>query len=62
MKAYNDVLEDVCGQYPICRYDDDAVFDYRFTLAELSRWDWFHPNTSGQAKVAELAYQAAFGD
>ena len=40
-----------------CRYDGGALFEYRFTKAELSRWDWFHPSKQGQRKLAELAYR-----
>jgi lysophospholipase L1-like esterase len=56
--AYNAVLKDVCGQYTKCRYDGGAVFDYGFTMDELSPWDWFHPSTQGQAGLARIAYRA----
>ncbi|WP_431967115.1 SGNH/GDSL hydrolase family protein [Actinacidiphila sp. bgisy160] len=59
--AYNDVLRQECARHKRCRYDDGAVFDYRFTQKELSRWDWFHPSEAGQAKLAGLVYAAAFG-
>jgi lysophospholipase L1-like esterase len=52
--AYNAVLGQVCGQYARCRYDDGAVFDYRFGSDELSTWDWFHPNANGQAELARI--------
>lgn len=55
--AYNAVLDDVCAAHRRCRYDEGAVFDYRFTAAELSRWDWFHPSREGQRELAELAYR-----
>ncbi|RCG24282.1 SGNH/GDSL hydrolase family protein [Streptomyces diacarni] len=55
--AYNTVLEQECAKDLRCRYDDGAVFDYRFTPAELSDWDWFHPSKEGQRRLAELAYQ-----
>jgi lysophospholipase L1-like esterase len=56
--AYNAVLKDVCGRYTKCRYDGGAVFDYSFTTAELSPWDWFHPSTQGQAGLAGIVYRA----
>ncbi|MEU1619590.1 SGNH/GDSL hydrolase family protein [Streptomyces sp. NPDC005722] len=59
--AYNDVLRQECARLERCRYDDGAVFDYRFTQKELSPWDWFHPSAEGQAKLAGLVYAAAFG-
>ncbi|MFJ5550548.1 SGNH/GDSL hydrolase family protein [Streptomyces sp. NPDC093225] len=55
--AYNDVLRDVCGKDPLCRYDGGAVFRYPFTAEQLSRWDWFHPGKDGQARLAELAHR-----
>lgn len=55
--AYNEVLRDVCAKDRLCRYDGGAVFDYRFTSAQLSPWDWFHPSTNGQGRLAEIAYR-----
>lgn len=57
VKAYNDVLREVCEKDRYCRYDGDAVFDYRFGQAQLSQWDWFHPSVNGQARLAEIAYR-----
>ncbi|WP_069811584.1 SGNH/GDSL hydrolase family protein [Streptomyces sp. TP-A0874] len=55
--AYNEVLESVCAEDRLCRYDDGAVHAYRFTGRQLSTWDWFHPNKDGQHRLAEIAYQ-----
>ncbi|MFJ8884155.1 SGNH/GDSL hydrolase family protein [Streptomyces sp. NPDC102402] len=55
--AYNEVLREVCARDERCRYDGGAVFDYRFTGAQLSEWDWFHPGRDGQARLAEIAYR-----
>ncbi|MFJ6940840.1 SGNH/GDSL hydrolase family protein [Streptomyces sp. NPDC101132] len=55
--AYNDALREVCGKDPLCRYDGGAVFQYPFTVGQLSRWDWFHPGKDGQARLAELAHR-----
>ncbi|MFD9539439.1 SGNH/GDSL hydrolase family protein [Streptomyces sp. NPDC060022] len=55
--AYNEVLRDICAKDLRCRYDGGAVFDYRFTGAQLSQWDWFHPGRDGQARLAEIAYR-----
>ncbi len=55
--AYNEVLRDVCAKDRYCRYDGGAVFDFRFTGAQLSPWDWFHPSRDGQARLAEIAYR-----
>ncbi|GHF72283.1 SGNH/GDSL hydrolase family protein [Streptomyces thermodiastaticus] len=55
--AYNAVLKEVCAEDARCRFDDNAVYDYRFGTAQLSRWDWFHPSRDGQARLAEIAYR-----
>ncbi|WP_433889168.1 SGNH/GDSL hydrolase family protein [Streptomyces sp. CA-111067] len=52
--AYNSAMGQVCGQYTLCRYDGGAVFDYRFDSDDLSTWDWFHPNESGEAALARI--------
>jgi lysophospholipase L1-like esterase len=55
--AYNTALEEICGKDPRCRYDGGEVFGYRFTGAQLSPWDWFHPGKDGQERLAEMAYR-----
>ncbi|MFF4540719.1 SGNH/GDSL hydrolase family protein [Streptomyces aureus] len=57
VKAYNEVLRDVCAKDRRCRFDGNAVFDYRFGTDQLSHWDWFHPSRDGQARLAEIAYR-----
>jgi hypothetical protein len=57
VEAYNKVLEQVCATDERCRFDGGAVYDYRFGTDQLSHWDWFHPSTDGQARLAEMAYR-----
>ena len=57
VEAYNKVLQEVCGKDRRCRFDDGAVYDFRFGTEQLSRWDWFHPSVDGQARLAEIAYR-----
>ncbi|NGO09836.1 SGNH/GDSL hydrolase family protein [Streptomyces sp. HC44] len=57
VEEYNEALEEVCEKDKRCRFDGGAVFDYRFGTAQLSHWDWFHPSTNGQARLAEMAYR-----
>ena len=54
---YNTVLEEVCAKDERCRFDGGAVYDFRFGTDQLSHWDWFHPSTDGQARLAEIAYR-----
>jgi len=57
---FNAALADVCSAYSFCRYDGGAVFGYPFTLSQLSGWDYFHPNTAGQAALAEVTWDAGY--
>ena len=60
VKDYNVQLAEVCASYRFCRYDGGAVFGYPFSLGQLSGWDYFHPNTSGQAVIADLTWEAGY--
>ncbi|MFE2262971.1 SGNH/GDSL hydrolase family protein [Streptomyces griseosporeus] len=57
VEAYNQVLREVCAKDRYCRFDGGAVYAYRFGTDQLSHWDWFHPSTDGQARLAEIAYR-----
>lgn len=57
---YNVTLATVCAQYPTCRFDQNAVFDYPFALSQVSTWDYFHPNASGQAALASVTWAQSF--
>jgi lysophospholipase L1-like esterase len=56
VQELNQVLAEVCGQYVICRFDDLAVFNYRFTSGQVTRLDYFHPSLSGQAALASITW------
>ncbi|MET9803103.1 SGNH/GDSL hydrolase family protein [Streptomyces sp. NPDC006368] len=60
--AYNEVLRDVCARDARCRDDGGAVFAYRFTGEQLSPWDWFHPSSDGQERLAEIAFRQVTAD
>ena len=53
---YNAVLAEECAAVVGCAFDDNAVFSYPFALNQLSTWDYFHPNTSGQAVLASVTW------
>jgi lysophospholipase L1-like esterase len=58
---FNVQLADACAGYGgNCRFDGNAVFNYPFALSQISGWDYFHPNTSGQAVLAGVSYAAGF--
>jgi lysophospholipase L1-like esterase len=58
---FNAVLAKVCGEYTQCLFDGNAVFSYPFTLSQVSKWDYFHPNTAGQTVLADVTYRAGYG-
>jgi lysophospholipase L1-like esterase len=58
---FNTQLAQACAAYGAnCDFDDNAVFNYPFVLSQVSTWDYFHPNTSGQAVLANASYAAGF--
>jgi len=58
---FNGQLAQACVVYGAnCDFDDNAVFNYPFQLSQISTWDYFHPNTSGQAVLASVSYPAGF--
>jgi lysophospholipase L1-like esterase len=58
---FNTQLAQACTAYgPNCAFDGNATFNYPFSLAQVSTWDYFHPNTAGQAVLAKISYTAGF--
>jgi hypothetical protein len=58
---FNSQLATICAQYTNCKFDGNAVFNYQFVLSQVSTWDYFHPNKSGQTALASTTYAAGFG-
>ncbi|BCJ57402.1 GDSL-type esterase/lipase family protein [Micromonospora endophytica] len=58
--AYNDQLAAACRAYGSrCRYDGGAVHRIRFDLDLVNALDYFHPNTAGQSRLAEVTWRSA---
>ncbi|HEV2890313.1 MAG TPA: SGNH/GDSL hydrolase family protein [Frankiaceae bacterium] len=58
---FNTQLAQACTAYGAnCKFDGNAVFNYQFVLSQVSGWDYFHPNTTGQAVLASVTYPAGF--
>ncbi|GAC1420912.1 MAG: SGNH/GDSL hydrolase family protein [Actinomycetota bacterium] len=57
---FNTVLATVCAKYANCKFDGNAVFNYPFAFSQVSGWDYFHPNDSGQAALAATSYAAGY--
>jgi lysophospholipase L1-like esterase len=59
---YNSQLAQACAAYGAnCQFDNNTVFNYPFALNQLSGWDYFHPNATGQQVLANVTYAAGFG-
>jgi len=59
---FNTQLAAACTAYGSnCLYDNNAVFNYPFVLSQISTWDYFHPNATGQSVLASVSYAAGFG-
>jgi lysophospholipase L1-like esterase len=56
---FNTQLQQVCSQYPRCRFDNNAVFNTAFVASDVSTRDYFHPSLAGQAKLATVAWGAS---
>jgi lysophospholipase L1-like esterase len=58
---FNTQLAAACAAYGSnCAFDHNAVFNYPFSLSQVSTWDYFHPNAGGQTVLAQLSYAAGF--
>lgn len=59
VKDYNTQLAEVCALYTQCRFDNNAVFNTTFLASDVSTRDYFHPSVAGQAKLAQVAWDAS---
>ena len=61
VRDYNTQISQACTAYGVnCKFDGNAVFNYQFVLSQVSGWDYFHPNTTGQQVLASVTYPAGF--
>jgi lysophospholipase L1-like esterase len=54
---FNTVLEEECGKYIRCRFDNNKVFEFRFGTGYVSKLDYFHPSLSGQDALAQTTWE-----
>ncbi|HEV7887987.1 MAG TPA: SGNH/GDSL hydrolase family protein [Acidimicrobiales bacterium] len=58
---FNAQIAAACTAYGSnCKTDGNAVFNYQFVLSQVSGWDYFHPNATGQQVLASVTYPAGF--
>lgn len=60
VRAYNDALAQVCKAYATCRWDGGATYKYPFAKTDFSPVDYFHPNATGQRRIAEITWRAGY--
>jgi lysophospholipase L1-like esterase len=58
--AFNQILAEVCAAYARCRWDNGTVYNYRFSVSQVSTLDFFHPSLSGQAALARVTWAASW--
>jgi lysophospholipase L1-like esterase len=58
--AFNRILARACSHYNNCRWDNNAVYDFKFSAGDVSIRDYFHPSLEGQARLAELTWRASW--
>jgi lysophospholipase L1-like esterase len=59
-QADNQVLGDVCAEFSQCLFDNDAVYKFAISPADVSGDDYFHPSIAGQQALASTAWGAGF--
>lgn len=60
LRAYNAALAKVCKGVATCRWDGGATYAIPFTKADFSAVDYFHPNATGQRRIAEITWRAGY--
>lgn len=56
IRAMNHEIAIACGRQPRCRYDGGAAFRIRWSRADVSSVDYFHPSVAGQRKTADAVW------
>lgn len=58
--AFNQILQEVCARYSRCKFDDHAVFNFQFSADMVSKLDYFHPSSAGQAMLARVTWNVSW--
>jgi lysophospholipase L1-like esterase len=59
-QTFNHILQQGCAQYANCRFDRYATYGVKFTADMVTTLDYFHPNLSGQAALADVTWAASW--
>jgi lysophospholipase L1-like esterase len=60
VRDYNTQLAQACAAITVCKFDNNAVFNYPFAAGDVSTWDYFHPDIDGQRVLANQTYANGF--
>jgi lysophospholipase L1-like esterase len=58
--AFNEILREVCSRYSRCKFDNYSVYNFQFTTDMVSKLDYFHPSTAGQATLARVTWNVSW--
>lgn len=56
LAAYNKIWKDECEKAKNCYFDNNALYKAKFSLDEISHYDYFHPSITGQRKISDLTW------
>jgi hypothetical protein len=57
----NTALQTTCATYSaFCKWDNLATYHTSFSSSQVSTLDYFHPNKSGQATLANVTWAASY--
>jgi hypothetical protein len=59
-QEFNSILARVCKNTSRCRWDHGALFNFKFTPADVSTVDYFHPSLLGQGHGAAVEWAAGY--
>jgi lysophospholipase L1-like esterase len=59
-QADNAALARVCQAFPQCRWDNKAVYNTKFSTADVSTVDYFHPSVTGERTLAAVTWAASY--
>jgi hypothetical protein len=56
----NAILEQECALVANCRFDNYAIYNYKFTASDVSYLDYFHPSLRRQAILARVTRSSSW--
>lgn len=62
VQKFNEILANVCTQEfgDVCRWDNYALYNHKFSEEEISNIDYFHPSVKGQERLAQIVWDEGY--